>query len=389
MCDNKGHTHYIIFNIKSMKLFVSLENQEIENRVSITPEISKKFIELGHEVIIENNAGKNAGFENDDYEKNGAKIGSEKDIKFADVIFSINPLSASKIKHIQDEAIIIGTQDPFNNPDNIKLFQKKNITSFALDLIPRTTRAQYMDVLSSQASLAGYKAVIEAAHIFNRGFPLMMTTAGTVPAAKVLIIGAGVAGLQAIATARRLGAIVSAFDVRSSAKEQVESLGAKFIEVENSEKVDGVYAKEMSDDYKKAQEMKLRSVLPNQDIVITTAQIPGKRAPVIIKNDMIETMKKGSLIIDLASKTGGNCEITKPEKIIEKSGVKIIGFDNILNLISYDASKLFAKNIFAFFELLLQRLKEFPDISAIDDEIIKGTLLTHNGKIINEKFGGK
>jgi NAD(P) transhydrogenase subunit alpha len=215
----------------------------------------------------------------------------------------------------------------------------------------------------------------------------MMTTAGTIPAARILVIGAGVAGLQAIATARRLGAIVSAFDVRVSAKEQVESLGAKFIEIESAEKTDGVYANEMSKDYKEAQEAKLRSVLPQQDIVITTAQIPGKRAPIIIKADMIESMKNGSLIIDLASKTGGNCELTKPGGTIVKGNVKIVAFDNILNLIPFDASKLFAKNVLAFFELLTQRMQETPDITSTDDEIIRSTLLTYGGKVINERLG--
>jgi NAD(P) transhydrogenase subunit alpha len=246
-----------------------------------------------------------------------------------------------------------------------------------------------MDILSSQANLAGYESVIEAAHLLNRAFPLMMTTAGTIPAAKVLVIGAGVAGLQAIATARRLGAIVSAFDVRTSAKEQVESLGAKFVEVNSPEKTDGVYAKEMTDDYKKMQKEKLLSVLPQQDIIITTAQIPGKRAPIILESDMIGSMKRGSVILDLASKSGGNCALTEHGKIIEKDGVTVASFDNILNLIPHDASKLFARNIFAFFDLLTQKMKDNSDISAIDDEIIRATLLTYNGKIVNNRLLSK
>lgn len=369
-----------------MKLFVISEDRDFENRVSITPDIAKKLISLSQEVFVESDAGESAGFSNEEYEKVGAKISKRKEVENADVVLSINPLEEKTIISLNKKAIIIGSQDPFNKKDNLKLFQKHNITSFALDFVPRTTRAQYMDILSSQASLAGYKAVIEASHILNRAMPLMMTTAGTIPAAKVLIIGAGVAGLQAIATAKRLGAIVSAFDVRTSAKEQVESLGAKFVEVDSNEKTDGVYAKEMSDEYKKAQEQKLRSVLPIQDIVITTAQIPGKKAPVILKNDMIETMKNGSIIIDLAAKTGGNCELTVSGRTIEKNGIKIIGFDNILNFIPFDASRLFAKNTFAFFELLTSKLTEQPDISKIDDEIIKSTLLTYNGDIVNEKI---
>ncbi|MDR0942607.1 MAG: NAD(P) transhydrogenase subunit alpha [Holosporales bacterium] len=369
-----------------MKLIALMENQEIDSRVSITPDIAKKLIDLGHEVLVEKDAGQGAGFSDLEYEKYGVKIAERTNISEADVAFSINPLAIKDIKKLKKNAIVISNQEPFQRNENISLFKEREITSFALEFIPRTTRAQYMDVLSSQASLAGYKAAIEAAHILNRGLPLMITTAGTVPAAKVLVMGAGVAGLQAIATAKRLGAIVGASDVRASVKEQVESLGAKFIEVESSEKTDGVYAKEMSDEYKKAQEAKLRSVLPNQDIVITTAQIPGKRAPIIIKSDMVALMKSGSIIIDLASKTGGNCENTEPGKTVEVNGVKIVAFDNILNLIAYDASRLFAKNIFSFFELLTQQMEKQKNISNIDDEIIKATLLTCEGKIISGRI---
>lgn len=350
-----------------MKIFVVSE--ENDNRVSITPEIAKKFVDLGHEVIVAKNAGIRAGFSNLEYEKVGAKISSEQsESKNSDIIFSIN------FQKLHSKAIWITSQDV-----NREFCEGQNLTVFALNKIPRTTRAQYMDVLSSQASLAGYKAIIEASHELNRAIPLMMTTAGTIPAAKVLVIGAGVAGLQAIATAKRLGAVVSAFDVRTSVKEQVQSLGAKFIEVNSDDKTDGIYAKEMSEEYKKAQEQQLRKVLPAQDIVITTAQIPGRRAPIIIKADMIETMKNGAVIIDLAAKSGGNCEITVPEKTIEKNGVKIIGFENILNLIPYDASRLYAKNVFAFFELLESRMKEQPDILKIEDDIIKATLVTYDG----------
>ena len=367
-----------------MKIFIIKEDQNVEKRVSITPDIAKKLKDLGHEVSVEKSAGDNSQFYDSDYEALGISIANKKNIDDFDVVFAINPISNGDIKDLKKGAIVISLQEHYQNAEKIQLFKDRGITSFALDLVPRTSRAQYMDVLSSQSSLAGYKAVIEAAHLLNRGLPLMMTTAGTIPAARILIIGAGVAGLQAIATAKRLGAIVSAFDVRTSAKEQVESLGAKFVEVDSSEKTDGVYAKEMSEEYKKAQEAKLRSSLPAQDIIITTAQIPGRKAPLIIKNDMIETMKKGSLIIDLASKTGGNCESTVHGETVEKNGVAIVAFENILNLISYDASRLFAKNIFAFFELLQQKMKDISDIKDIDDEIIKGTLLTHNNQSFKE-----
>ncbi|MDR1234306.1 MAG: NAD(P) transhydrogenase subunit alpha [Holosporales bacterium] len=365
-----------------MKLYVLNEADNTDNRVSITPDISKKLVAMGHGVFVEAGAGLASGFKDDDY---GSDIATKRDLSVYDVVFSVNPLTTTDTKMLRAGAIVISGQDPFNHPENLDLFAQMKITAFALDLIPRTSRAQYMDILSSQASLAGYKAVIEAAHILNRSLPLTMTTAGTIPAAKILVIGAGVAGLQAIATARRLGAIVSAFDVRTAAKEQVESLGAKFVEVEYTESNDGVYAKEMSDAYRKAQEDKLRSILPQQDIVITTAQIPGKRAPVILKADMVMTMKHDSVIIDLASKSGGNCELTEHGKTIEKDGVKICAFENILNLIPHDASRLFAKNVFAFFDLLSQSMAKEPDIGEIDDEIIRGTLMTYNGNIVNER----
>jgi NAD(P) transhydrogenase subunit alpha len=372
----------------TMKLFVLAENVDIENRVSISPDIARKCVDTDHELLIEKNAWKMAGFNENDYKNAGAEIAGRKRISEADVVFSVNALETEEIKLLKNGAIAISIQDPFNNIDNVKLLAKRGVTSFALDFIPRTTRAQYMDVLSSQSSLAGYKAVIEAAHLLNRGLPLMMTTAGTIPAAKILVIGAGVAGLQAIATAKRLGSVVSAFDVRASAKEQVESLGAKFIEVESVDKMDGVYASEASEEYKKAQEVKLRSILPSQDIVITTAQIPGKKAPVIIKKDMIDTMKSGAVIIDIAAKTGGNCELTKPNQTVEKNGVKIIGFSNILNLIAFDASRLFAKNVFNFFELLVKEMNTQDSVLNIEDEIIKSTLLTYDGKITNQKVEG-
>ena len=352
-----------------MKIFVVSE--EKDNRVAVTPDIAKKFVDLSNEVFIAANAGMNAGFSNLEYETAGAVVcHSDTELKNADVVFSIN---FQKLKY-NPGTVLISSQDI-----DLAFCEERKLTVFALNRMPRTTRAQYMDILSSQASLAGYKAMIEASHELNRSIPLMMTTAGTIPAARVLVIGAGVAGLQAIATAKRLGAVVSAFDVRTSAREQVQSLGAKFIEVESSEKTDGVYAKEMGEDYKKAQEKRLREVLPSQDIVITTAQIPGKKAPVIIKADMIETMKKGAVVIDLAAKNGGNCEITSSNKVVEKNGVKVIGFENILNLIPYDASRLYAKNIFAFFELLISKMKVQPDISDVDDDILKATLVMHNG----------
>ncbi|MBQ7524523.1 MAG: NAD(P) transhydrogenase subunit alpha [Alphaproteobacteria bacterium] len=364
-----------------MKLFVPSEGSQSDSRVAITPDVVKKLVSNDYEVYLQSGVGDAAGFSDIEYVRAEATIAEAGDISTADVVFSINPLPEQTLSSLKTSATLVSLQDTVACR-NWEVFERKKLTVFALNLIPRTTRAQYMDVLSSQASLAGYKAVIEAAHLLNRAMPLMMTTAGTIPAAKVLVIGAGVAGLQAIATARRLGAVVSAFDVRASAKEQVESLEAKFIEVEAKETTDGVYAKEMGEEYKRAQEQRLRAVLPSQDIVVTTAQIPGKKAPVIVKSDMVESMKRGSVIIDLAAKTGGNCELTISGQTVERTGVRVVGFDNILNLIPFDASKLFAKNMLAFFELLTSKLSEQPDLSQIDDEIIRATLVAHGGKIL-------
>lgn len=371
-----------------MKIFVVKENIEIESRVAITPDIARKLANMGHELFIETSAGDLSQFFDTEYQSAKCCICKRNFLNKADIIFSVNSLNMEDIQNAKNEAIIISLQEPHRNIEKISAMRESNITSFALEYLPRTTRAQYMDVLSSQSSLAGYKAIIEAAHIFNRGFPMMITTAGTIPAAKVLVIGAGVAGLSAIATAKRLGAIVSAFDVRSIAKEQVLSLGAKFIEVEidSKQNIDSVYAAETSIEYQKLQKQKLKDILPSQDIIITTAQIPFKPAPVIITKEMVGTMKNGAIIIDLASKTGGNCEQTKHGEIVETNGIKIIAFENILNLISYDASRLFAKNIFTFFELLTLNLQNTSKIDEIDDEIIKNTLLTFGMKNFKEEL---
>jgi NAD(P) transhydrogenase subunit alpha len=369
-------------------LIVFVAREGADRRVAVTPEIAGKYIAASHEVVVEAGAGALAGFTDADYVAAGARIATTEDeVAAANVVVSVNPLSGSIIKQLARGTIVVSIQEPFDRPDNVRLFIDRGITAFALEFIPRTTRAQYMDVLSSQACLAGYKAIIEAAHYYNRGFPLLMTSAGTVPAARVLVIGAGVAGLQAIATAKRLGAVVSAFDVRAAAKEQVESLGAKFVDVGSQEAVNGVYATEMSDAYKLAQEEKLRSVLPGCDVVITTAQIPGKRAPIIVKKDMVESMKRGSIIIDLASKTGGNCECTVPGEMTTVGEVTIVAFNNILDLIAADASKLFAKNVFTFLEFIVQHICECGiDEAALTEDIVSETLLTHEGQIRSSRI---
>jgi NAD(P) transhydrogenase subunit alpha len=372
--------------VQEVALIVFVAKEVVDHRVAGTPEIAGKYIAAGHDVAVETGAGNLAGFIDDNYVTGGARIATGDEIATANIVISVNPLSENAIRRLARGTIVASIQEPFEHPNNVKLFIDRGITAFALEFIPRTTRAQYMDVLSSQACLAGYKAVIEAAHSFGRGFPLLMTSAGTVPAAKVLVIGAGVAGLQAIATAKRLGAVVSAFDVRAAAKEQVESLGAKFVDVESQEIANSVYATEMSDAYKLAQEEKLRSVLPGCDVVITTAQIPGEKAPVIIKGDMMESMKRGSVIVDLASKTGGNCECTVHGETTVVGGVTIIAFNSILDLIAADASRLFAKNVFAFLEFLLPRVEKCGiDTAASAEDIIFGTLITHDGKVRNDR----
>ncbi|MDR0553055.1 MAG: NAD(P) transhydrogenase subunit alpha [Holosporales bacterium] len=350
-----------------MKIFVIREDGE--RRVALTPEICQKVIDAGFEVTVAD--------------------GMDHGIKEADIVVSINPPLAESIRLMKKGAFSIAMQKPHLNKGNLKLFAEMGISAFALDMIPRTTRAQYMDVLSSQSSLAGYRAVIEAAHMLDRAFPMMMTTAGTIPATKVFIAGAGVAGLQAIATAKRLGAIVHAFDVRASAKEQVQSLGAKFVDIDEEKATDGVYATEMSDDYKKRQEEKITNIIHQYDVIITTAQIPFKKAPIIITKGMVGLMKSDSIIIDLASETGGNCELTKHgDVVVSGNNVKIVSFPNILSGIASDASKLFAKNVYEFITLLLDKFDKTQAVTEIDDEIIAGTLLTHNFEIVNERFRG-
>jgi NAD(P) transhydrogenase subunit alpha len=360
-----------------------------ERRIAITPEVAKKLIELGHKVSVEKEAGKEAGFTDAQFEKVGATISkAPADLyKDADVVVRVSPVSDETISQFPKGCLLIGMLKPHTQADQLKALAAHKVTSFSMELMPRITRAQSMDVLSSQSSLSGYKAVIDASSEFGRALPLMMTAAGTIPAARILILGAGVAGLQAIATARRLGAIVSAFDVRSAAKEQVESLGAAFIEVEANETGDGKggYAKEMSKDYQKAQAEKLGQVLETQDIVITTAQIPGKPAPVLITEAMVKKMKPGSIIIDLAAESGGNCDISEFGKTVIKHHVKIIGPANMASRIPYDASQLYSKNIFNFLKILLNKEGSSLEIDW-EDEIVKSTALTHQGKIVHPLF---
>ena len=372
-----------------MKIVILNEGAS-DSRVSASPETVKKINEMNHAVYVQKGAGIKSNFLDQDYEENGAKIFEDENvIREADVIFKINKPSKDQIGLFKENSILIAALDPFNNPDLIEDLRNKKIISFAMELMPRITRAQSMDILSSQSNLAGYQAVINASKLFNKALPMMMTAAGTIAPAKVMVFGAGVAGLQAIATAKRLGAIVSATDVRVAAKEQVESLGGKFIMVESDELEDaetsGGYAKEMSAEFKTKQAELISRTLSGQDIVICTALIPGKKAPVLISENQVKSMKPGSIIIDLASESGGNCECSKSGEMINIDEVLVVGAKNITSEIAQDASSLFAKNLLNFFMILLDSETNEININW-EDEIVTGTALTKNGEIVHEGF---
>jgi NAD(P) transhydrogenase subunit alpha len=354
------------------------EDLSIEKRISITPDITKKFSSIGFSVNIEKKYADHLNINDDDYKKNGANINLSKEevLKKSDIILKVNAPTIDEINFIKNKSIFIAQFDPNFNKDAINKLIVKDVKIFSLNLLPRITRAQSMDVLSSQANLAGYKAVIESFSKYEKAIPMMMTAAGTVPAAKVLVIGAGVAGLQAIATAKRMGAIVFATDVRAASKEQVESLGGKFLMVENSDNLEteGGYAKEVSEDFKKKQENLLRETLKKIDIVICTALIPGKKAPLIIKENMINNMKAGSLVYDLAASQGGNAAFTEVDKIVNKNGILIMGERNILNKLPVSASNLYAKNLFNFVLNLYDKENKKININ-LKDEIVNKTLV--------------
>ncbi|MDC1245942.1 Re/Si-specific NAD(P)(+) transhydrogenase subunit alpha [Pelagibacteraceae bacterium] len=360
-----------------MRIVSVLENQKIEKRIAITPEIAKKYIALGFELSLSENYGEHLNFKDDEYKELGVKIiKDEKEIiNSADIIVQLGLPSDEKTSLIKENQTLIGILNPYNNKEKIESLAKNKINTFSLELLPRITRAQSMDILSSQANLAGYKAVIESFANFEKAVPMMMTAAGTVPAAKVLVVGAGVAGLQAIATAKRMGAIVFATDVRMASKEQVESLGGKFLTVEGAENLEteGGYAKEASDDFKKKQEELLGETLKKIDIVICTALIPGKKAPLIIKENMISNMQAGSVIYDLAAVQGGNTAFSEVDKIVNRGGVRIMGEVNILNKLPISASSLYAKNVFNFVVNLYDKENNKININ-LEDEIIQKTL---------------
>ena len=360
-------------NIGSVK-----ENLNLERRTAITPEIAKKYTQLGFDVFLEKNYLQHLSISDSALQSVGVKmLPSKKEVlNISEVILQVNFIEEDTYDFFRKGSCLIGIFNPFSIKDSLNKLLKKGINVFSLDLLPRITRSQSMDVLSSQANLAGYRAVLESIYVYGKAIPMMMTAAGTVPPAKILIIGAGVAGLQAVATAKRLGAIVSATDVRSDAKEQVESLGGKFLSVNTVENFEtkGGYAKETSENFKNKQKELLKKNVPEYDIIICTALITGKMAPRIITEDMIENMKVGSIVYDLAIEQGGNSAYSVSDKIIDKNGVKIIGHKNILNKLPLTASNLYSKNLFNFVNNLYNKEKKIISINK-DDEIISKTLI--------------
>jgi len=374
-----------------MKVAVIAEADAGEPRVAATPETVKKMAALGATVAVQTGAGVKSGILDADYTAAGAAVVADP-INDADVVLQVRRPEGPELTRVKKGAIVIGMMDPYGHDSAVRAMAEAGIVAFALELLPRITRAQVMDVLSSQANLAGYRAVIDAAAEFGRALPMMMTAAGTVPAARVFIMGAGVAGLQAIATARRLGAIVTATDVRPAAKEQVESLGAKFIAVEDDEfkatETAAGYAKEMSKDYQAKQAALVAEHIKKQDIVITTALIPGRPAPRLISKEMVASMRPGSVVVDLAVERGGNVEGVSADKVIESNGVKIVGYPNVPGRLAATASSLYAKNVFAFFELLIDKKSKTLAVNW-DDDIIKATALTRDGAVVHPSFRPK
>ncbi|ARU27994.1 Re/Si-specific NAD(P)(+) transhydrogenase subunit alpha [Cellvibrio sp. PSBB006] len=380
-----------------MKISIPRERRAHERRVAATPETVKKFVALGIDVAVEAGAGEASRITDAAYEAAGAKIIGDlaQLLADADVVLKVQrPLLAgedgpNELALMKRGALLIAILSPYADPDAIQQYATAGVTAMALEFVPRITRAQSMDVLSSQSNLAGYRAVLEAVNVYDRAMPMMMTAAGTIAPARVMVLGAGVAGLQAIATAKRLGAIVSATDVRAASKEQVESLGGKFVMVESEEVANaetaGGYAKEMSDDYKRRQAELVAETLKKQDIAICTALIPGRKAPTLINDEMVHSMRPGSVIVDLAAEQGGNCTLTKPGEVIEINGVTIIGLFNIPSRLSADASALYAKNLLNFLTPLVNAEEKALNINW-QDEIVAAATLTRDGQVVHPNF---
>ena len=371
-----------------MKIAVAREIDEAEPRVAATPDTVKKYVALGAEVAVEPGAGLKSGLLDADYEAVGARVGADA-VADADVVLKVKRPEASELARYKKGALVIAIMDPYGNAAALQAIAQAGVSAFAMELMPRITRAQVMDVLSSQANLAGYRAVIESAEAFGRAFPMMMTAAGTVPAAKVFVMGVGVAGLQAIATAKRPGAVVTATDVRPAVKEQVESLGAKFVAVEDEEfkqaETSGGYAKEMSKEYQAKQAALTAEHIKKQDVVITTALIPGRPAPRLVNLDMVKSMKPGSVLVDLAVERGGNVEGVVSGQTAEVGGVKIIGIPNLAGRVAASASSLYAKNLLAFVETLVDKESKAIAVNW-DDELVKATALTRDGAVVHPNF---
>jgi NAD(P) transhydrogenase subunit alpha len=378
---------------KKLMVGVPRETFPGEQRVALVPDHVSSFVKVGADVWMEAGAGAACGFSDNDYQDKGAQVVSSREQLFAsaDLIVQVRTVSANPEAGRSDVAlfrpgqVVIGHFEPLSVPQLIQEIAPKGLTAFALELLPRITKAQEMDVLSSMATVAGYKAVLLAAEASRKMFPLLMTAAGTVSPAHVFVIGAGVAGLQAIATARRLGAVVQAYDVRPAVKEQVQSLGAKFVELDlttdDAEDKSG-YAKAMDEEFYHRQREMMADIMAVSDVVITTAAVPGKKAPVLITADMVKRMTPGSVIVDLAAERGGNCELTKPGEIVESNGVKILGPVNLPATVPYHASQMYSRNMLAFVRHLLQHGGQEPDLN---DEIIRDTLLTYRGEVVNNQ----
>ena len=374
-----------------MKIVALKERAPGETRAAISPEVAKLLVKKGFIVVVEKDIGAQSHFTDQNYIESGAKVSTIplEILSDADIILKVQPSPLidqfNEIDLAKPGAIIVGLLSPYSNYNYLSKLHKKKLTGISMELVPRISKAQNMDALSSQSNLAGYMAVIAASYHMSKAFPMMITAAGTIAPIKVLVIGVGVAGLQAIATAKRLGAVVSAYDVRSSTKEQVESLGAKFIssEISNHPENKSGYATELTVDYQKIQHQLLSTVIKNYDLVITTAQVPGKQAPRLITEEMLKLMKPGSLIVDMATSTGGNVEGSKTDEIIVKNRIKIIGFANLASRIAHDSSKLYSKNLYNFLDYAIQ-----AGNLNFEDELVKQMLITKNGEIIHEQFKG-
>lgn len=365
-----------------MKIGVLRESKDKERRVALTPDLAKQLIKKGFSIVVEEGAGQASNFSDDDYRSAGTSLALKQEVCQSDIILKVNAPELSEVESMKEGSVSISLLYAYTQPQLIELFRKKQISAFSMDAVPRISRAQKMDALSSQANLAGYKAVLMAADTLGKIFPLMMTAAGTITPTKVLIFGAGVAGLQAIATAKRLGAVVEVSDVRPETKEQVESLGGRFLTVEGAEEVktEGGYAREVSADFLARQKQLIEERIKDADVVITTALVMGKRSPLLVTEDMVKSMKAGSVIVDMAVESGGNCELSELNQTVVKHGVTIIGESNLPALLPVNASQLYATNI----STLLLHLADAGGFKwELDEEITQGTLITHRGELVH------